>query len=103
MRGVFRVERVLRGDSPAVAVEAVDTAARRVRLELAAEEAAELRQGAVLIVEWWAAEVPAPSEERDLAGGLADLRDMSEPSAKVEDDEDDETNEREFRALIGLD
>ena len=103
MRGIFRVERVLRGDAPAVAVEAVDTAARRVRLELAAEEAAELRQGAVLIVEWWAAEVPAPSEERDLAGGPAEFSDANEPLAKVEDDEEDETNEREFRALIGLD
>ena len=103
MRGVFRVERVLRGDALAVAVEAVDTAARRVRLELAAEEAAELRQGAVLIVEWWAAEVPTPSEESDLAGGPDDLRDTGGASAAVEDDEDDETNEREFRALIGLD
>ena len=100
MRGVFRVDRVLRGDAPAVAVEAVDTAARRVRLELAAEEAAELRQGAVLIVEWWAAEVPAPSE---VAGGPAEFSDANEPLAKVEDDEEDETNEREFRALIGLD
>ena len=103
MRGIFRVERVLRGDAPAVAVEAVDTAARRVRLELAAEEAAELRQGAVLIVEWWAAEVPAPSEERDLAGGPAEFSDASGASMAVEDDEEDETNEREFRALIGLD
>ncbi len=113
MQGLFWVERVLEGDSAEIAVDGVGAGERRVRIEMSRAEAAEIRPGTVLVVEWWSAELPTKGVETGLrptvpeAGAEAGAE--AGPGAELFDDASDaslrrgESAEQEFRALLGLD
>lgn len=120
MQSVFKIDRVLSGDSRAVAIEGRDARARLVRLELPADEAASIRPGAVLVVQWWAAELPAEASLLDGADaadstGAVETTPTSDASTGAEAarseagrDEsiagasDADRVEAEFRRLMGL-
>ena len=68
MQSVFKIEGVLTGDARVVALEGRDAADRRVRLELPAEEAASMGVGTVLVVQWWAAELPGDASSLGATG-----------------------------------
>lgn len=96
MRMVFQVDYVLSGDSDTIGLEGRDAAGRRVRLEVPASEG--VRPGSVLVVDWWAAELPTA-----MTTTATTLTTVMEDGADLPvTGEDQETIELEFRRLIGL-
>lgn len=63
MQTIFRVDEVLRGDSPTVALIGRDVGDRQVRLEVPAALVGGVRVGSALVIEWWTAEVPAAATD----------------------------------------
>ena len=116
MQTIFRVDEVLRGDSPTVALVGYDVGDRQVRLEVPAALASGVRVGSALIIEWWAAEVPSaasgaatagpssawPREPAAGDGGEAASATATPADSTPAASADEERLEQEFRALIGL-
>ncbi|MEZ4448172.1 MAG: hypothetical protein R3B09_01750 [Nannocystaceae bacterium] len=98
MRMVFQVEHVMRGDSETQNLEGRDAAGRRVRLDVPASEG--VRAGSVLVLEWWAAELPPPMVVMEQGPTVADAAGGSEESTATSDEA--AMVELEFRRLIGL-
>lgn len=93
MKMVFQVEHVMSGDSDTIGLEGRDAAGRRLRLDVPASEA--VRSGSVLVIEWWAAELP----ERAVTTVAEHVQ---EPPEATDAEADAESVELEFRRLIGL-
>ena len=96
MRMVFQVDYVLSGDSDTIGLEGRDAAGRRVRLEVPASEG--VRPGSVLVVDWWAAELPTAM----ITTATTTSEDVADMSSNGEVPEDQTAIELEFRRLIGL-
>ncbi len=131
MQTIFRVDEVLRGDSPTVALVGRDAGDRQVRLEVPAAMVGGVRVGSALVIAWWTAEIPAAtsgpatvgpsspwprSSEASQAtagsaatptGSASSASSASAASAAMSGEAasagfDEERLEQEFRALIGL-
>lgn len=101
MRMVFQVDYVLSGDSDTIGLEGRDAAGRRVRLEVPASEG--VRPGSVLVVDWWAAELPTAMTTTTATTVMEDGADMPVAGADMPvAGADQESIELEFRRLIGL-
>lgn len=98
MRMVFQVEHVMRGDSDTQGLEGRDAAGRRIRLDVPVSEG--VRVGSVLVLEWWAAELPPPMIVMEQGAAVADVGDAGEESTPTP--EEAALVELEFRRLIGL-
>lgn len=96
MRMVFQVDYVLSGDSDTIGLEGRDAAGRRVRLEVPASEG--VRPGSVLVVDWWAAELPTAMTTTATTTTTV----MEDGADLPVTGDDQETIELEFRRLIGL-
>ena len=105
MQGLFRVEQVLQGDSAEVVIDGVDADDRRVRIEMPRAEAAEIRSGSVLVVQWWVAELPVMGAGTPSGADRPETEPVAEFSvAESESDRaQGERADQEFRALLGLD
>ncbi|HRI07602.1 MAG TPA: hypothetical protein PKW35_07280 [Nannocystaceae bacterium] len=68
MQTIFRVDEVLRGDSPTVALIGRDVGDRQVRLEVPAAMVGGVRVGSALVIEWWTAEMPAAAADPVASG-----------------------------------
>lgn len=68
MQTIFRVDEVLRGDSPTVALIGRDVGDRQVRLEVPAAIVGGVRVGSALVIEWWTAEMPAAAADPVTSG-----------------------------------
>ncbi|MEZ4448282.1 MAG: hypothetical protein R3B09_02300 [Nannocystaceae bacterium] len=99
MRMVFQVDYVLSGDSDTIGLEGRDAAGRRVRLEVPASEG--VRPGSVLVVDWWAAELPT-AMTTTTATTATTTTEMEDGADMPVAGDDQESVELEFRRLIGL-
>jgi hypothetical protein len=120
MKSLFRIDNVLRGDAPTVALLGTDGDGRAIRLELPSAAVGSLRQGAVLVLDWWLGQVPPLSSDATATPGASAAPEAAAPAAPADtgagpsapragerpivgDDEIDETRlQAEFRVLFGL-
>jgi hypothetical protein len=58
MKALFRIDQVLRGDAPTVALLGTDGDGREVRLEVPSAAVGALRPGGVLVLDWWIGSLP---------------------------------------------
>jgi hypothetical protein len=58
MKVLFRIDQVLRGDAPTVALLGTDGDGREVRLEVPSAAVGALRPGGVLVLDWWVGSLP---------------------------------------------
>jgi hypothetical protein len=58
MKALFRIDQVLRGDAPTVALLGTDGDGREVRLEVPSAAVGALRPGGVLVLDWWVGSLP---------------------------------------------
>lgn len=98
MRMVFQVEHVMRGDSETQGLEGRDAAGRRIRLDVPASEG--VRVGSVLVLEWWAAELPPAMVVLESAAPTSEVESAAEETGPSPDEA--AMVELEFRRLIGL-
>jgi hypothetical protein len=124
MKVLFRIDQVLRGDAPTVALLGTDGDGREVRLEVPSAAVGALRPGGVLVLDWWVGSLPIdatatvrPSDaarpEASAASGAQGesasatvVVDVTETGATrgqaLGDDIDEDLLQAEFRRMFGV-
>ncbi|MBK8260013.1 MAG: hypothetical protein IPK80_01595 [Nannocystis sp.] len=72
MKALFRIDQVLRGDAPTVALLGTDGDGREVRLEVPSAAVGALRPGGVLVLDWWVGSLPIDATATATATTTAD-------------------------------
>jgi hypothetical protein len=72
MKAIFRIDQVLRGDAPTVALLGTDGDGREVRLEVPSAAVGALRPGGVLVLDWWVGSLPIDATATATATATAD-------------------------------
>jgi hypothetical protein len=72
MKALFRIDQVLRGDAPTVALLGTDGDGREVRLEVPSAAVGALRPGGVLVLDWWVGSLPIDATATATATATAD-------------------------------
>jgi len=115
MKAIFRIDQVLRGDAPTVALLGTDGDGREVRLEVPSAAVGALRPGGVLVLDWWVGSLPidatatAARPEASAASGaqgesasapLVDVTSAASAASAATDIDEDQLMV-EFRQMFG--
>lgn len=83
MKAIFRIDQVLRGDAPTVALLGTDGDGREVRLEVPSAAVGALRPGGVLVLDWWVGSLPIDATATATTDATTATTDATRPEASA--------------------